>query len=130
MENNYNINFLCTYKSYNEDYYTNLCYQIQLLQVFNMIKYDETILQKNIENIYKILRENIFLKEIFTILENNHPTLAFFNNDKDLENLIYLQILFSYDYFDLFHKELINYFKDKNYNFQEIKTYILRENQK
>jgi len=130
MENNYNINFLCTYKSYNEDYYTNLCYQIQLLQVFNMIKYDETILQKNIENIYKILRENIFLKEIFTILENKHPTLAFFNNDKDLENLIYLQILFSYDYFDLFHKELINYFKDKNYNFQEIKTYILRENQK
>ena len=38
---NYNLDFLCTYKSFNENYDSNLCYQIQLLQAFNMNKYDE-----------------------------------------------------------------------------------------
>ena len=41
---NYNTRLICTYKKFDTDYYCNLCYQIQLLQVFDMLKYDEFIL--------------------------------------------------------------------------------------
>ena len=43
MAINYNNNFITTYKSFEEPYYSDLCYKIQLLQAFNMIKYDEFI---------------------------------------------------------------------------------------
>ena len=36
MTVNYNTQFLCTYKSFSDNYYSNLCYQIQLLQAFNI----------------------------------------------------------------------------------------------
>ena len=70
---NYNYSFICTYKELNQDYYSNLCYQIQLLQVFNMDKYDEYILQKNIESVYIFLRDNNYIKEIFKLLQEKLP---------------------------------------------------------
>tara|TARA_Y100000992_G_scaffold302285_1_gene275881 strand:- start:37548 stop:37934 length:387 start_codon:yes stop_codon:yes gene_type:complete len=127
MTINYNKSFSCTYKKFNDDYDSNLCYQIQLLQAFNMNKYDEYILQKNIENLFIFLRDNTDIINICNLLKNKYTNLSFLNNKShDLENLIYFQILFSYDYFDFFHKELINYFKE-THNFQEIYNYILRE---
>ena len=54
---NYNSQFICIYRHYDEFEYQNLCYQIQLLQAFNMMKYDEYILQKNVERIYQSLRK-------------------------------------------------------------------------
>ena len=125
---NYNYSFICTYKELNQDYYSNLCYQIQLLQVFNMDKYDEYILQKNIESVYIFLRDNNYIKEIFKLLQEKLPNLSILNYvSNNLENLLYLQILFSYDYFDIFHKEFIEYNKNKNYNFEELKSFILRD---
>ena len=53
MPINYNTNFLCTYKSFSDSYYSNLCYQIQLLQAFNMKLYNATQLSNNINSCYK-----------------------------------------------------------------------------
>jgi len=127
MTTNYNKSFICTYKKFDDEYNSNLCYQIQLLQAFNMNKYDEYMLQKNIENLYIFLRYNLNIIKICELLKKKYTNLSFLNTQSnDLENLIFFQILFSYDYFDLFHKQLIDYFKEIH-DFQEIYNYILRE---
>lgn len=127
MTTNYNKSFICTYKNFDDEYNSNLCYQIQLLQVFNMNKYDEYILQTNIENLYIFLRDNINIIKICELFKKKYTNLSFLNTQSnDLENLIFFQILFSYDYFDLFHKQLIDYFKEIH-DFQEIYNYILRD---
>ena len=128
MENNYNINFISTYKQFEDNEDSNICYKLQLLQAFNINDYNdnEDLLQKKMENIYKILRENKYLKEIFLLLEKKHPQLKFINyNVKNLENFIYLQILFSYDYFYIFHRELCYFLLNKDYNFKNIKNHII-----
>ena len=55
---NYNYELILTYKMFNKEEDSNLCYQIQLLQAFNMLKYDDFILQKNIESIYELLKND------------------------------------------------------------------------
>ena len=126
MENNYNTNFISTYKQFEDIEDSNICYKLQLLQAFNINNYNEDILQKKMENIYNILRDNKYLKEIFLLLEKKHPQLKFINyNIKNLENFIYLLILFSYDYFYIFHRELCYFSLNKDYNFKDIKNHII-----
>ena len=116
---NYNNNFITTYKSFSEDYYSDLWYKIQLLQAFNMDKYDEFMLQQNIQKAYYFLREENQIKKIIEVLSQNSKQLdllkAFSKDfDKEVENLFYFQILFSFDYFDNFHKFLCHFLKIKN----------------
>ena len=126
MENNYNTNFISTYKQFEDIEASNICYKLQLLQAFNINHYNEDDLQKKMENIYNILRDNKYLKEIFLLLEKKHPQLKFINyNIKNLENFIYLQILFSYDYFYIFHRELCYFSLNKDYNFKDIRNHII-----
>lgn len=109
---NYNLDFLCTYKEFDDNYYANLCYQIQLLQSFNMSKYDEFIINNNIEKTYLYLRDNEEIKRIINILSKKHgEILLMCGNNKDLENIVLFQLLFSFDYFEIFHKCLVNFLK-------------------
>lgn len=144
MNINYNYNFLTTYKSFEEEYYSDLCYKIQLLQAFNMMKYDDFIIQKNIQKLYNFLKENKELKVIYEILSKNNKQYELIKelilNDKtnkelseDIINLFFFQILFSFDYFNIMHKCLSKYLKDllENQNnninslyFEELKEII------
>ena len=109
---NYNLDFLCTYKGFDDNYYANLCYQIQLLQSFNMSKYDEFIINNNIEKTYLYLRDNEEIKKIINILSTKHgEILLMCGNNKELENIVLFQLLFSFDYFEIFHKCLVNFLK-------------------
>ena len=120
----YNTNFLCTYRNFQEDYYSNLCYQIQMLQALNMDKYDSFILSVNIQKVYYFLQNNNEIIYILNLLKEKYSTtnMAFFIQDND--DALF-QIIFSHDYFDIFHKCLINYIKDKlNSNFNETKKYF------
>jgi len=141
MAINYNSAFITTYKSFDEAYYCDLCYKIQLLQAFNMIKYDEFMLQQNIQKTYYSLREEEKIKKIMSILSQNNKQLEIFkafSNDfnKEAEDLFYFQILFSFDYFDLFHKFLCNFFKKENdlrenelnKNLEQLLQYIITAN--
>jgi hypothetical protein len=111
---NYNLDFLCTYKSFNENYDSNLCYQIQLLQAFNMNKYDEFIINNNIEKTYLYLRDNEEIKKIINILSTKHgEILLMCENNKDLENIVLFQLVFSFDYFEIFHKCLVNFLRSE-----------------
>jgi hypothetical protein len=141
MNINYNRDFITTYKSFDEIYYSELCYKIQLLQAFNMIKYDEFMLQQNIQKAYYFLREENQIKKIIKVLSQNSKQLdllkAFSKDfDKEVENLFYFQILFSFDYFDNFHKFLCHFLKIKNdlrenkedKNLEELLQYIISIN--
>jgi len=111
---NYNSNILCTYKMFEHDSDTEseslICYQNQLLQIFNLDCFCDK-LQKYIDNCFEILRENIEISNIFTILSNKLANVEFLklfaaNNDNNtkLDNIFIFQLLFSYEYFDVFHK--------------------------
>jgi hypothetical protein len=107
---NYKSDFICTYKLLEDDC-ANLCYQTQLLQALNMTKFDDFIITKNIEALYFFLKHNNEVVNLLIILKEKYKasSMAFF-----IENEIALfQLLFSYDYFDIFHKCLCNYIKDK-----------------
>ena len=141
MAINYNSSFITTYKSFDEPYYSDLCYKIQLLQVFNMIKYDEFMLQQNIQKTYYVLREEEKIQKIMSVLSQNNKQLEIFKAfskdfNKEAEDLFYFQILFSFDYFDIFHKFLCNFLKKENdvrektedKNLEELLQYIIRVN--
>jgi len=113
LENiNYNSEFLCTYKSMPEEYYKNLCYQIQILQALNISKYDDIIVSNHIEKIYYFLQNYYEIDIILLALKEKYKNsnISFFieNNNSAL-----FQMLFSYDYFDIFHKCLCQYIISK-----------------
>lgn len=109
---NYKCDFLCTYKllenqENEETDCANLCYQTQLLQALNMKNYDDFIISKNIEALYFFLKDNNELVSLLLVLKEKYKnsSMAFF-----IENeLALFQLLFSYDYFDIFHKCLSKY---------------------
>ena len=130
----YNSKFLCTYTSFNDDDTSNLCYQIQLLLAFNLQKYNQQILTESIEKLYLFFKKN---KEIIEIIEFIGSNFEFFNsfngeNNIDEKNLLIFQILFSYEYFHLFHKCLsksIENIGNENYGtFTELLNFIKTKN--
>ena len=140
---NYNSNFITTYKSFEEECYSDLCYKIQLLQAFKMDFFDEFILQENMKKIYYYMENNIELKNIYNLLSKKNSQIEFMKelilNDKtntepkqDILNIFFFQLLFSFDYFDIMHKCLSNYLnneKNENMNslyFEELKEYIAK----
>ena len=126
---NYNNELILTYKMFKKEEDSNLCYQIQLLQAFNMLKYDDFILQKNIESVYEILKNEKTINEIVILLTEkmkSYELFALANENK----IVIFQLLFSYNYFETFHKCFINYINDFKNNtlkvdyFEELKTFI------
>jgi hypothetical protein len=109
---NYNTEFLCTYKNLDEEYYQNLCYQTQILQALNISKYDDTIVSNHIEKIYYFLQNYYEIDIILLALKEKYKnsSISFFIENS---NSALFQILFSYDYFDIFHKCLCHYIIDK-----------------
>ena len=109
---NYNTEFLCTYKNLDEEYYQNLCYQTQILQALNISKYDDTIVSNHIEKIYYFLQNFYEIDIILLALKEKYKnsSISFFIENS---NSALFQILFSYDYFDIFHKCLCHYIIDK-----------------
>jgi len=110
---NYKSDFICTYKLLEDDEegVSHLCYQTQLLQALNMTKFDDFIITKNIEAVYFFIKDCSEIVGLLIVLKEKYKnsSMAFF-----IENEIALfQLLFSYDYFDIFHKCLCNYIKSK-----------------
>ena len=89
-----------------------------------MNKYDEFILSKNIETIYIFLQNYYEITDIMKILKEKYSTtnIAFFIQ---YNTIALFQLFLNYDYFDIFHKCLCNYVKDKlNSDFNETKNYF------
>ena len=126
---NYDYQFLCTYHLIeNNDNLSSLCYQNQILQAFKLNNFDSQNINHNIQKLYYILRDNEEILEILDILSNKLQIFQFLKqNNENIDKSLIFQMLFSYDYFYLFHNSLIHYKTNKSLNkscFSELKQFI------
>jgi hypothetical protein len=85
----------------------NIMYQIQLLQAFGMQNFNEDeIKEKTLQLYHKLIDCNNVCNDVKGILEQGIKV----NLHMQLTNEIMFMCLFSYQFFDLFHKCLIDYF--------------------
>ena len=99
----YSADFICTYKMMDNDDDRYIMYQIQLLQAFDMHEFHEGKINEKTLQLYQTL---INCKEVKEILEEGIKV----NSEMQLTDEIMFMCLFSYQFFDLFHKCLIDYF--------------------
>ena len=101
----YICDFICTYKMMDNDDDRNDLYRIQILQAFGLNCYDDEALNKKIAELYFHMKEKECapLKEI---IEESYKV----NQHICVCDMLVFTFLFSYDYFDLFHKCLIDFF--------------------
>jgi len=116
----YNAEFLCTYKMMDDDEDKNDLYRIQFLQAFDLNNFNEDILNKKLMQLYDKVKECNQLKEIIEEYSKVNQNMC---------KIVIFAFLFSYDFFDLFHKCLIDFFNfnvilenTKNDLIQKIKT--------
>jgi len=103
------LDYICTYKDITEESedeigLKQMCYQLQLLLAFNMIVFNEEELNQHISKAYTQLKEVSFVQEL--IMKNPY-------NSQLVDPELVFRTLFSYDYFDLFHKCLVYYYNNK-----------------
>lgn len=99
----YHADFICTYKLMDNDDDRNDLYQIQFLQAFGLRNFNEGEMSENVLQLYHELKD---CNEIQEILEEGVKA----NPQMNMTHTIMFMCLFSYDFFDLFHKCLIDYF--------------------
>lgn len=113
MDSLYDTSFLCTYKLIPDidDEERNLMYQIQILEALKLrespfnIDIDEDILDKKINKLYDNVKDNI---DVLKFLKKSRYYEGY------REDLLYVfKTLFSYDYFDSFHRCLVEVFNKK-----------------
>lgn len=127
----YDFDFLCTYHLIeNDDNLSSLCYQNQILQAFKLNNYDSQKIDNNIIKLFNILRDDKEILEIIDILSSKLTIFQFLNqSNQKLDNSFIFQMLFSYDYFYLFHNSFIHYKTNKSLNkssFSELKQFIYK----
>lgn len=127
----YDFDFLCTYHLIeNDDNLSSLCYQNQILQAFKLNNYDSQKINNNIIKLFNILRDDKEILEIIDILSSKLTIFQFLNqSNQKLDNSFIFQMLFSYDYFYLFHNSFIHYKTNKSLNkssFSELKQFIYK----
>jgi hypothetical protein len=81
----------------------NFMYQMQFLQAFGLRHFNEGEMSENVLQLYHELKD---CNEIQEILEEGIKA----NTQMKMTNEIMFMCLFSYHFFDLFHKCLIDYF--------------------
>jgi len=103
----YCYDFICTYKMVEDDEeFSNQLYQQQLLDAFNLTSFDNNKISTAISVIYNEVSNDSRLIKILGLIKNKFPQL--FHNEQDHQDAI--AILFTYDYFYLFHRCLIDFY--------------------
>ena len=109
--------FICTYKLMDTEEDENLLYQYQLLQAFNLETFDGEKITLEQSLLYDQIKESSNIQEIIELLKIKYPTLQSDNSE-------IFKYLFSFDYFDIFHKYLRE--KTNNNNNNEIYANLIK----
>lgn len=99
----YCSDFICTYKNIDDELKDDL-YKSQFLQAFNLKKWNYKKIKISIEKIYELIKVD-FMNVFETIKQSNNQqfmVMKLFPREND--DVVMLEILFAYDYFDLLHK--------------------------
>lgn len=101
------LDFIPTYKLITDNINdSNMLYQLQILQFFNINHYDDSIINNKINNIYLEIKHNDKIIELIQIIKNKNPNVY-------IDDIIAFKLLFSYDFFNLFIKCLYQLKFDK-----------------
>ena len=121
--NNYQTDILCTYKLVDDEYDQEELYRIQLLQIFNLEDYDDSLVNAITKELYEKLLKNAEnknnnFKELLNKAKENNE-LAFMlaivcpeGEQDDEYELTLFRLLFKFEYFDLFHKCISEYLRN------------------
>ena len=111
----YNYDLVCTYHKILDIDDSELLYRIQFLQVFNIDKYDDKIINSKVENLYNKVKDNDI---IINLMNSNH-----YFDDK----IMAFMVLFSYKTFYMIQKlltEIINNLEINNENLNQLINFI------
>lgn len=103
MSCTYHADFICTYKLMDNDDDRNDLYKIQLLQAFGLHNFNEQEMSERMLQLYNHVKD---CNQINEIIEEGIKA----NSQVKMCNFIMFMCLFSYQFFELFHKCLIDYF--------------------
>ena len=82
---------------------SDMLYKIQLLELFQLQEFEEMKLNKQIDELYDQIKHDGLINDLFDV----HPYKEIMNKET------MFRTFFSYDYLDLFHKYLYNFFNKK-----------------
>lgn len=97
----YNTDFVCTYKQHDDEDQDDI-YRIQLLQVYNLHTWDDTVINNTITSIFNKYIDNLDMKEIV----NKGRDSDKFSNIKTYigdDDLTIFKGFFQFDLFDQIH---------------------------
>jgi len=106
---NYNYNFLCSYKNEKDYEKSETIYRKEFLKAFNLDEFSEKIISTTTDLLYKKLIEDSYIQNIIIEVLKINPQLKLFEKDNYKPKELAFTILFSYDYFYIFHKLLCYY---------------------
>ena len=126
----YQSDFICTYKLMDEEFTDDL-YKIQILQAFNLEKWDDNVVNSLCFELYTLLtksdiifrdiiekaKKNINIKNIYDIVIEDYTG----DDDK-----IIFALLFTYDYFDLFHKCIGEYLRNGKVSLNSLENLMIK----
>ena len=129
----YQTDFICTYKLMDEEFTDDL-YQIQLLQAFNLEKWDDALINNLCYELYILLmKPDTIFRDIIERAKKNIDITNIYDSiidkddkdDKEDDKIIFA-LLFTYDYFDLFHKCICEYMRNGKVSFQTLENLMIK----
>jgi hypothetical protein len=95
-------------------------YRIQLLQAFGLDEWDDDVINDTIYDLYNSMKLDLnfqtileHISQVKELQEIIAMSLDYVNNNDCDKNIIYISILFQYDYFDLFHRCIYDFMSTK-----------------
>ena len=113
----YQTDFICTYKLMSDPSDQDELYRVQLIQAFDLEKWDDAKIQKHLQELYLLIKDTNEFKEIFSKAkknENVNNLLANFEHmidSHDIDNIVF-SILFNFSTFDLIHRVIIDFLRN------------------
>lgn len=111
---NYITDFVCTYNLIDNLSESNMLYQIQLLQAFNLNIFDDIIINKITEELYEKYKTNTYIEQIIA------STNKIIIND----NLTLFRMCYGFDTFHLIHSILCALISEKPVNDEKFNNLI------
>lgn len=109
----YQADFICTYKLMEDEEEQECLYQIQLLQAFNLMEWDDFTVRAIIEELYNELKADKYfplILEKVSKVEAFQSLIQMTEQHKQMDkDILLLNLLFQFDYFDLFHNCIIDF---------------------
>jgi hypothetical protein len=126
----YQSDFICTYKLMDEEFMDDL-YQIQILQAFNLERWDDTVINNMCFELYTLLtNSDPIFRNIIEKAKKNRDIKNIYDSvmDKDGEDdeKIIFALLFTYEYFDLFHKCICEYMRDNKVSLNTLENLMIK----